>query len=728
MQMNFNRKNMKPNSRLSKSFKSLDKLFNPKSIAVVGVSEDPTKLGSVLYSNIIDSGYKGKVYPVNPKHDELYGVKAYHSVNTIRDKIDLVAIAVPAKFVIDVIKDAGKQGAKAAIVITAGFKEIGKDELETELVKTASKYGIRLLGPNCLGMINPLADLNASFAASTPEKGDVSFLSQSGAFCTAVLDMAIEKNLGFSHFVSLGNKADIGELDLLDMWYKDDEVKVIGAYLEEISQGKDLLEMVRTHDNKKPLIMFKPGKSRHAQEAISSHTGSMAGSAETFQAAIRQNGIIESNEVNDMFYTMMGFSWAPLPKGPRVAVVTNAGGPGIIATDELVENGLEMAEISEKSKKAMKNFLPPTASVKNPIDVIGDALAQRYQAPIDILAQDENVDAILVILTPQLVTQIEETAKLIINSAKLYNKPIYPVFLGGKYAKMGLQRLYDNKIPAFIYIKDAVSVIRKMYEYSSFCGKQSEAAEKRKKSLVKIQGKGKYTKEMQKLVEKGMINPPEELVEKLAKEVELDLPGQIITSEIKDALHFAEDRYPVVAKATTKSIAHKTDVKALYLNIKTEAELSEKFEKLQSTIAKVSKEKNAEILVQEMIEADELLLIGANRDGSADVYESGSQGFGHLLVVGKGGIYTEVYKDIETTLVPSTREEFEKTLDRTRVSDVLRGARGMDKLAVKEVLDALEAVQKLVLLYPEIESLDINPIMVNKKRAVAVDLKIFLAK
>ena len=721
--------------RMNSPIKSLDKLFNPSSIAVVGVSEDPSKLGSVLFSNIIDSGYKGKVYPVNPKHDMLYGMRTYKNVGAIKGKVDLIVIAVPSKFVIDVMEEAGKKGAKAAIVITAGFKEIGEDELEKELITTAKKYGIRLLGPNCLGMINPIADLNASFAASTPEKGKIAFLSQSGAFCTAILDMAVEKNLGFSHFVSLGNKADVGELDLLDMWYKDDNVKVIGAYLEEISKGKDMLDLVRQNDNKKPLIMFKPGKSSHAQKAISSHTGSMAGSAETFQAAIRQNGIIESNEVNEMFYTMMGFSWSPLPKGPKIAVITNAGGPGIIATDEIVEHGLEMAEISEKSKKAMRNFLPPTASLNNPVDVIGDALAQRYRAPIDVLMQDENVDAILVILTPQLVTQIEETAKLIINSARLYEKPIFPVFLGGKYAKTGLQRLYDNKIPAFIYIQDAVKVIEKMYQYQSFCAKTAKSDEKKKLALVKIQGKGKYRKELQKLIKAGETNPSEGLVAKMVAEVGIDLPGQIVSNKLKDILHFAEDRYPVVAKATTQSIAHKTDVKALYLNIKSEQELTEKFNKLQETIAKVNKQKGtaannnlAEILVQEQIEADESLLIGANRDGGSNVYEDGSKGFGHLIVVGKGGIYTEVYKDIQTTLVPSTRAEFESTLDKTKVSQILRGARGLEGLAVKEVLDALENVQKLVLLYPEIESLDINPIMVNKKRAVAVDIKLFLAK
>lgn len=706
--------------------KNLDKLFEPSSIAIVGVSQDPSKLGSVLYSNVVESGFKGKIYPINPKYDEIFGRKAYKSISQAPGKVDLAAIAVPAPFVVDVLKDAGKKKVKAAIIITAGFKEVGGEgeTLEKELIKTAEKYGIRLLGPNCLGMINPLKGLNASFAASTPAVGNVAFLSQSGAFCTAVLDMSLDRNFGFSHFVSLGNKSDIDELDLIDYWYKDDNVNVVGAYLEEIAYGKDLMQLVRENGNKKPLIVFKPGESEQAQKAISSHTGSMAGSTQTFRTAIAQNGIIESREVNEMFNLMMGFSWAKLPKGKRVAIITNAGGPGIIATDEIVNAGLEMAELSKESKDAMKKCLPATASVANPVDVIGDALAQRYQAPIELVSKDENVDAVLVILTPQLVTQIEETAKLIINSSKLSEKPIFAVFLGGKYVNTGLQRLYDNKVPAFRYISDAVNVMKKMYQYQA---SQTSKKSNGKDELMKLNGKGKYRKEIQELVKKGQTSPDEELVAKMAEEVGIDLPGQIVTSSVKDAVLFAEEKYPVVAKATTSSIAHKTDVKALYLNIRNEEELREKFETLQKTIKEVTGKSNAEILVQEMIEADELLLLGANRDGGHDVYENNSKGFGHLLVVGKGGIYTEVYKDIESSLVPSTRKELEEALDKTKVSQILTGARGMEKLAVAKVIDALESVQKLVILYPEIESLDINPIMVNKKRAVAVDIKLFIA-
>lgn len=708
----------------------LDSLFDPKSIAVVGVSNDPSKLGSVLFTNIIDSGFTGRLYPVNPKYDNLFGHKAYKKVSDVPTKVDLVCIAIPAPFVADVLKDAGKKKAKAAIIITAGFRETGEEgiKLEKELKQAARKAGIKILGPNCLGMINPLAKVNASFAASNPLPGNIAFLSQSGAFCTAVLDMSLEKQVGFSHFVSLGNKADIDENELIEYWQKDQNVKVIGAYLEEIKKGQELLELVQREDNNKPLVVFKPGETQEAKKAISSHTGSMAGSSQIFKTAVKQNGIIEVNEVNQMFHMMMGFSWTNILKGNRVAVITNAGGPGIIATDEIVKAGLKMAEISEESKKAIKGSLPATASLANPIDVIGDALAERYRAPIDVLVKDNNVDAILVILTPQLVTQIEETAKLIINSSKLTDKPILTVFLGGKYVLNGLQRLYDNKIPAFRYISDAVDVLTKMYEYGQYLDKKQNKYAAQTKQILKQIGKGKYRKEIRKYIKDGETPLPEEVVVKMAEEVGIKLPQQLISTSADQAVEFAKGIYPVVIKATTKAIAHKSDEKALYLNIADEEELRRCYEELTQTIKKHSKGGEVEILVQEQIIAKEELIIGANRDGGMDVYEDQTQGFGHLIVFGKGGIYTEIYQDIESVLVPASELDINNAFDKTKVSKIIRGARGQNPLAEDDVLDTIEAVQRMVLLYPEIASLDINPLLVTEKKAVAVDLKVFVGK
>jgi acetyltransferase len=540
-----------------------------------------------------------------------------------------------------------------------------------------------------------------------------------------MLDMSLEKNVGFSHFISFGNKVDINENDLIKDWLNDDRVKVIGGYIEEIESGHKMIDIYQASETRKPLVLFKPGDSQEAQKAISSHTGSLAGSMQTFRTAMEQSGIILATEVNQMFNLMMSFSWSKIPKGNRVAIVTNAGGPGIIATDAIVRKGLKMAEISEDSKQAIKSFLPPTASVINPVDVIGDALAERYRAPIDILIKDDNVDCILVILTPQLVTQIEDTAKLIINTAKLSKKPIYTVFLGGKYVSFGLQRLYDEKIPAFRYIDEAVDVISSMYKYQQY-GDSNKDTEIQNNLLNSNLAKGKYSSQIKQLLADEVVALPEDLAVKLVDEVGIVLPKQIVTSSINEAIDFAKDYYPVVLKATTEIIAHKTDQKALYLNIKNEEELRSSFEELITMIRSTFNVENPEILIQEMIMADEEIFIGANRDGTSNVYENNQPGFGHLLAFGKGGIYTEVYKDIAYSLVPAKRTDIESALTGTKVFQIINGARGKEKLAMDKLVDMIESIQELVLLYPEIESLDINPVLLTKDRAVCVDLKVFI--
>jgi acetate---CoA ligase (ADP-forming) len=706
----------------------LNEMFEPKSIAIVGVSQDPSKLGSVILTNLMNAGFEGEIYPVNPKYPEIFGYKSYQSVSEIPDDVDMVCVAVPAPFVKDVMEDAGKKGVKAAVVITAGFKEIGEEgaKMEKEILEIARKYQIRILGPNCLGLMTPIAGVNVSFAASNPLDGSVAFLSQSGAFCTAILDMSLEKNVGFSHFVSMGNKSDLDENEIIEYWFDRPEVKVMGAYLEEIANGQKLLEIVHRKNASKPVIIMKPGKTNEAKAAISSHTGSMAGSIQTFQTAMRQAGIIEAAEINHMFNLMMGFSWSQFPKGKNVAVITNAGGPGIMATDSIIEHGLKMAQLTDETRERIAGCLPSTASTLNPIDVIGDALAERYKAPIDILVEDENVDSILVILTPQLVTQIEETSKLIINTARLAKKPIFAVFLGGKYVINGLQRMYDNRVPAFRYIDDAVKVLKSMYEFGQLQAQSNQEALSRSNVLIDL-GKGKYTEELRNEIVKGeVVGISEDLSIKLANEVGIDLPRQIVSRSIIEATEFAKDKYPVVIKATSDMIAHKTEEKALYLNIISDEELKADYTRLENMLKTKFNIDTPTILVQEMVKGDEEIFIGANRDGDETAYNENTSGFGHLLAFGKGGIFTEVYKDIDYALVPASRFDIFEAFKRTKVSQIVRGARGKDPLAMEEVLKTIEAIQKLVVLYPEIASVDINPLLLTKDRAVAVDVKIFV--
>lgn len=718
---------------------SLKFLFHPESIAIAGVSHEPEKIGSVVFNNIIDAGYKGKLYPVNPKHTELFGTTCYPKFTDIPGVLDLVVIAIPAEFVDDVLEDAGKKGAKAAIIISAGFKETGKEgaEREKRLIEIAKKYNIRILGPNCLGIIIPEEGINASFAATNAIQGSAAFLSQSGALCTAILDMSLEKKLGFSHFLSYGNKADINENELIAYWLDDPQINVIGAYIEGITDGQELISLAHTQNNKviKPIVVLKPGLDEKAAEAMASHTGSLAQDSQFFKTALDQNNFIEAETVEQMFNLILGFSWCRPPKGNKVAIVTNAGGPGIIATDEIHKQGLELAEFSEKTIKKLTEALPPTANVHNPIDVIGDALAERYRVPLNILTKDKDVDSILVILTPQIVTQTEETAELIIKYAEKTDKPIFAVFTGGASVSKAIQKLNNNKVPTFTYINSAIDVLSRMYQYKQKIKINGERKiYSRSSSILQKKSRGKYRSELRQYLNEKEIALPEKLVEKMAKESGLTLPRQKICEDFKEAAKFAKNHYPVVLKATTASITHKTDKSALFLNIQDQTELLTAYDKLTRLVSKqlkksgMKKTKNIQppILIQQQLKADQEIFIGAKRDGNWDVYEDETPGFGHLLAFGTGGIYTEVYKDIQYALVPAPKQVIEESFQKAKVYEIVKGARGKKKLAYSGIIKTIQAVQKLVVLYPEISSLDINPLMIDNKRAIVADLKIFI--
>jgi acetyltransferase len=627
-----------------------------------------------------------------------------------------------------IIKDCAKKGVKSVMIISAGFGEVGEEgkKIETEIVNVARAAGIRILGPNIIGVINTENNMNSSWMQLSPERGDIAFLSQSGAFCTGVLDMSLKKNLGFYNFCSIGNKSDINELDLVSYWLADDHVKVIGTYLEEVNSGYQLMKLINTHQNKKPVLLFKPGRSDEAKQAIASHTGSMAGSTETIQAAYAQSNLIEVNTATELLSDFMTFSWSKEAKGKRIAIITNAGGPGIMATDKIIENGLELAVLSEDTKTKLKGVLPDAANNHNPVDILGDALAERYLQATEIILQDPNVDCILYIVTPQYITQIEDTAKMIIRTKKFTDKPVFAAFLGEKYISIALERMYDAHVPAFNEIDIAVKAISDLVKYYTTLNNYSE-----KYSIVANDlNKGNWVKDIQSLIStQTEINAlSDDLVNKLTYEVGLDIPKQLVVGNLEQALSFSQSLYPVVIKATNKDIAHKTDFKALYTNLNNENELTTSYNTLMQTIKDKTGNQNPQILVQEQINAQEEIFIGSNREGSADVYESfQNKGFGHLIVMGKGGIYTEVYKDLAYQLLPSNRDELKQAFLRTKVSKIILGTRGQEPLALEKIVDTLEKIQRLLLLYPMITSIDINPLLITKERAVSVDIKIFVA-
>ena len=696
-------------------------ILNPKSIAIVGASTDPEKIASVILHNVIEGGYNGKIYPINPKYEEVQGRKAYPTILEIQDPLDLVCIAIPYQFVDEIVDQCIKKKVKTVVIISAGFKETGEEgkKLEESITQKLKDSGIRLLGPNCLGFINNRAKLNLSFARENPGEGNIAFISQSGAFCTAILDMACEKGLGFSHIISLGNKADIHENELMSQLFADSNVKALALYLEEFKDGKEFVSL--SQKAKKPILLIAPGSSEKAKLAISSHTGALASSYDTIIAAVRKGNIILAENSEELFKLITLININAIPKGNKIAIITNAGGPAIIATDMVEKEGLELTEIGEKTKQNLLKALPRESSIKNPVDILGDAKSDRYELAIKTVLEEKDADSILVILTPQLITEIEGTAQKIVEISKTESKPIYSCFLGGKDIKAGFRILELNNAPYFNDIQEAVHLIKKLSIFEE---------EKDNRKIVEANSfkkRGKYTKQIKKLLKDDTaVIVPDELALSIMKEFKIDIPNELVTGSIEKAINFAAVNFPVAIKATAQEFEHKTDFKAIYLDIRTITEFEEKFEELKTTIEKVTGKQSPNILIQEMIEGKLEFFIGTNREGNADIYEKNGLGFGHLLAIGQGGIYTEVYKDIKHILLPESLENMDSILNETKVSIIIDGYRGKPKLARQKLLELMMKLQRMLISYPQIVSMDINPVMLTEKRAVVVDIKLYI--
>jgi acetyltransferase len=697
-----------------------DEILSPKSIAIVGASTNPKGIGSIILQNLINDGYKGEVYPINPKYSEILGRKSYPDVLAIEESIDQVCIAIPAISVEQVVDQCIEKQVKSIVIVSAGFKESSKDgvEMEKRIAKKLRDANIRLIGPNCLGYINNQDNINLTFARKNPGNGSIAFISQSGAFCTAVLDMAIADGFGFSHVVSIGNKADIAENELIEKFQNDSEIDAIALYIEQFTDGKEYVAL--THKSKKPIVVVAPGSSKKAKEAISSHTGSLASSYDTLITAFRKsNTIIVDNSV-ELYNMIKVLKSKKLPKGKNIAIITNAGGPGVITTDNIEKEGLELAQLSERTIKKLQTELPEAAAINNPVDVLGDALADRYAKAISIVEEDKNVDSLLVILTPQLVTDIIGTAEKIVKLQEKSSKPIFACFLGKEDIKSGVDLLREYGIYVSDNIELTVELIKKLTQYN---------VNIQNGSITKVADIKKSTKNLDRIQEnltKEVKILPDDIVEEIVKEHNIIIPEQIITPNIEDAMSFAVNKFPVVIKAASKDLAHKTDFKAIYLDIRTVSEFETKIYELREAITKKTGITSPDILVQEMIEGKAEIFIGANREGDSHIYEDDGKGFGHLLAIGQGGIYTEVYKDIEHVLLPTNRVAIDKALERTKISTIINGYRGKSKLPKENLLDMLENVQRMLISYPQIVSLDINPVILTKDRAVAVDVKIYV--
>lgn len=679
----------------------LDSLFKAKSIAIVGVSSEPRKIGSVMYKNLVDGGYTGKVFLVNPKYTTLYEQPCYASLKAIPESIECVCISVPAQFVKQILLDAEQKRVASAVIITAGFGEKGAEgkALEAELVTIAKRANMRILGPNCLGFMNLPDNINLSFAATSPEKGDIALISQSGAICTAILDIAEKDNLGFSHVISIGNKCDLNENALLPYLMNDPATKVIGAYLEDVTRGRDLLAQYNQQGNAKPLIMIKPGTSTAGQKAIGSHTGAATNSQSTLITALKQRGAVHTDNLEEFYLLLQCFARCKPMLGDRVAIVTNAGGPGILATDAVVASGLTLATLSDDAKTALQVILPTESSLQNPIDVLGDAKADRFEQVLTLLSNSPDIDGLLVIITPQFVTEIEKTCEVITAISKYSGKTILPVLLGNFIVEQGKQILRTTASPYATEIKAAVSVLQKM---STF--------ELRKKEIIAsppIEPKKPVlfpqTENAPKMISTA-------LTIEFLKQYKIPQVEQMLATDLQAALNWATTRYPVVLKVPSEISAHKTEAKGVYLNISTDHELKDAWKKLTQTF-----EPHSPFLLQKMLTFEEEFFLGATTDSS----------FGKLMVFGKGGIYTKEYNDYGRVLIPASREQILRELATTTIAKIMAGARGKTSLPVGQLVLVIEKFQQLLVENPKIMEVDVNPILITKDSVQAADVKLY---
>lgn len=699
----------------------LDFLFNPRSIAVIGASRIKGKLGNDVLKNILTLGYKGKVYPVNPKAKKILGKICYPSVKDIKGKVDLAVIIVPAPFVSQVLEECGQKGIPAAIIISAGFKEIGKEGLkrEKEVIKIAKRYKINILGPNCLGLINVNISLNASFAEGMPYFGNVSLISQSGAMAVAILDKAKKQNFGFNKIISLGNKAVLTENEILEYLAQDKSTKVIAIYLENISNGQEFIKIAKKITSRKPIIILKAGITQAAAQAISFHTGVLAGSNEAVDAAFKQAGVIRASTMEDLFNLSKAFSYQSFPQSNRIAIITNAGGPGVMATDAMENLSISLAKFSKITSKTLKRKLPQAASIHNPVDLIGDAKADRYQLVLKAVLGDKNVDGIIIILTPQTVTEVEKTAEVVSQYNFQYkNKPILCAFLGGKRVSLGIEILNKNKIPNFNYPEEAIKIMNVMWEYSK--GRK----ERRKETVSEIRIIPKTKEEIERIFKKAYQQKQKVVIgieaEKLLKAYNLPVVRSGLAKSLNEGLKIAAKiGYPVAIKIISPDIIRKTDVAGVRTNISNKEEFRTAFQMIKKSVQKkIPTAKIQGILIQKMIEKGTEIILGMRRDPQ----------FGPLLMFGLGGIYAEVLKDVSFRLAPLTKNEAEKMIFEIKSRKIIEGVRGKEPLDVKAISDCLCQLSQLALDWPQIDQIDINPFFAFEKGkgGIVVDVRFLL--
>lgn len=690
--------------------------FCPKSVAVIGAAREETKVGHTIVHNILNSGYSGKLFLINPNANEIHGKKCYKSLLDVEENIDLAIMVIPSKFILQALEDCSKKQTKFAIIISAGFKETGIEGalLEKQLIEKAKEFGIRILGPNCLGMIDFNYPINASFSPSMPDKGVIGFISQSGALGTAVLDWAMTNGIGLSKFVSMGNKADISEINLFEDWLDDNKTNVITAYLEGVTNGNEFMRVCNKVTKKKPIIIVKSGNTMAGAKAVSSHTGTLAGSSRAYDAAFKQTGVIRAKTIKDLFNFAIAFAHQPLPKGNKIVIITNAGGPGIMASDACEENQMQLAKIDIQTVEILKSFLPSASNFYNPVDVLGDALADRYGKTFEIILKDKNVNAIIVLLTPQAMTQGLDTAKALVNAIKESGReiPVLTSFMGGSEVKEGVDYLNKNGIPNFTIPEEAVQALRVMIDQESWMAKKEDS-----KKVFKSD-KDKVKSIFEKTIREGRLELGEMEARGILEAYGIRVPIAKVARDLKEARKVVKlTGYPVVLKIDSPDILHKTDVGGIKIGIKNYKELEESFEGIISNVKKyMPSAKINGISIQEMIESKKETIIGINKDPQ----------FGPMIMFGLGGIYVEILKDVSFRIAPISPTDAREMIEEIKTVKLLKGVRGEKPSDIESIVEVLLKISQLVTDFPDIIEMDINPLFVKEegKGSIAGDVRI----
>ncbi len=686
--------------------KSLDAIFRPQSIAVIGASRERGGVGREILGNLVTYEFKGSVYPVNPRANTVLSMKCFPTLAAIPDPVDLAIIVVPARIVPQIMEECGKKGVRGAIIISAGFKEVGEKgaQLEQEVAAIAKKYGIRVVGPNCMGAIttDPDVRMNATFAITMPLDGSIGLMSQSGALCGTLLDYAKEAEIGFSKFVSMGNKMDISANDLLEAWEADDTVKLVLMYIESFGNPRKFTRIARSLSRKKPVVAVKSGRTLAGARAISSHTGSLAEGDVLTDAIFHQCGVLRVESIEDLLDYAKAFTGQPLPAGKRVAVVTNAGGPGIMATDACVSHGLEMATLEERTRRTLKEHLSPAAAINNPVDMLAEGNAHMYEVVLDAVLQDKNVDSVIVIFVHPLMTDAAAVNTAIHRACGRHEKPVLGVFMSTREQRRA--KSDGCTLPVYMFPESAARALAAMYRYSLIKhrpeGKihrfdvKAEAAES---VVMRARAEGRK-----------WLSPPE--VETLLSAYGFEMPRSALCGDAERAVAAANEiGYPVVLKLVSRDVLHKSDVGGVRPDIRNEAEVRAAFSQITESFAGL-KAGNPSfamdgVLVQEMVRGGKETILGMTTD----------QSFGPVIMFGLGGVYVEVLKDVAFRVAPLNDVDANEMVHAIKGFPILNGARGEKPVDIERLSEHLQRMSQMILDLPEIREMDINPLVVFEK-------------